>query len=98
MTSIKDLMNSLEFLFISSGIVHSVILNHNFQLNEALEFIDTMKNKYGLSASNLTFTGHSLGGILSQGIGAKLQIPVFAFNPMGTSKLELNTINYEKVA
>ena len=68
--------------------------NHNYQLKKALGFVAKMKEKYTLSSSNLTFTGHSLGAILSQAIGAKLKIPAFAFNPLGTSKLEVGKGTY----
>jgi hypothetical protein len=68
--------------------------NHNYQLKKALGFVTKMKDEYGLSSSNLTFTGHSLGAILAQAIGAKLKIPAFAYNPLGTSKLEVGNGTY----
>lgn len=78
---VKDVLIDSQLAVLSS--------NHNYQLDEAVEFVEKMKKKYGLSAANLTLTGHSLGGILSQAIGVQLKIPAFAFNPLGTSKLEI---------
>ena len=46
------------------------------------------KNKgYDVTKDNLTLAGHSLGGILTQAIGAVYQIKGYAFNPYGVDRL-----------
>lgn len=78
----------------TDGLVDAKIANifggHNYQENEAVEFVENMKKKYSISDSNLILTGHSLGGILAQSLGAKLKIVAFAYNPLGTSSLVYN--------
>lgn len=61
--------------------------NHNFQLKEAKNFVNTMLKKYTISKSNLTLTGHSLGGILVQEIGATQKIKGFSYNALGADEL-----------
>lgn len=73
------------------GALANIFGSHNFQENEAIEFIEDMIKEHGISKDNLSFTGHSLGGILAQGLGVKLKIKAFAFNPLGTSTLVYDT-------
>ena len=63
------------------------ILNHNFQLNEAKDFVNDMKEKYNISNDNLTLTGHSLGGILVQQVAATEHIKGYTYNAMGADEL-----------
>lgn len=66
------------------------MLNFNPQITAATAFVNKMLLDYadkGLTASNLTLTGHSLGGILTQSIGATKQIPGYAFNTWSSSNL-----------
>jgi len=63
------------------------ILNHNFQLNEAKDFVNDMKEKYDISNDNLTLTGHSLGGILVQQVAATEHIKGYTYNAMGADEL-----------
>ncbi|PHM16873.1 MAG: hypothetical protein CJD30_09285 [Sulfuricurvum sp. PD_MW2] len=66
-------------------------LNYNPQIPDATKFVNDMIDKYGSSEgllkSNLTLTGHSLGGILTQAIGADLRIPGYTFNSWSSSNL-----------
>jgi|TARA_R110000772_G_scaffold257336_2_gene374106 Ca2+-binding RTX toxin-like protein len=61
--------------------------NHNAQLNNALNFVQQMMINHNISASDLTLTGHSLGGMLSQLVGAELHIQAYGFNPYGSNSL-----------
>ncbi|MDD5053685.1 MAG: hypothetical protein PHO27_13195 [Sulfuricurvum sp.] len=66
------------------------MLNFNPQITAAMDFVDEMLKVHkndGLTLSNLTLTGHSLGGILTQSIGATNQIPGYAFNTWSSSNL-----------
>ncbi|ARU49074.1 Mbeg1-like protein [Sulfurospirillum diekertiae] len=62
--------------------------NVNLQYNAAVSFVNKMMSEYGISASQLTLTGHSLGGILTQQVGATLGIKGYAYNPWGADALE----------
>jgi len=62
------------------------ILNHNFQLNEAKDFVNDMKEKYDISNDNLTLTGHSLGGILVQQVAATEHIKGYTYNAMSADE------------
>jgi len=77
---------------VKDGFVDSALANlslaHNFQLDEAVEFIKNMKEKYEFENDSLTLCGHSLGAILAQYLGCKLSIKTFTFNALGTSTLE----------
>lgn len=70
------------------------LLNLNPQIPDATAFVNDMIDRYGssegLSKSNLTLIGHSLGGILTQAIGADLKIQGYTFNAWSSS----NFINY----
>ena len=61
--------------------------NHSYEFEAAKVWVDTIlktKDKgYDVTKANLTLTGHSLGGILTQAVGAvyQYQIPGYAFNP-----------------
>ncbi|MDR3089557.1 MAG: hypothetical protein LBU39_07045 [Desulfobulbaceae bacterium] len=48
--------------------------NFNPQFSVDKEFVQQMMAEYSISSSNLTLTGHSPGGILSQSIGADTHI------------------------
>lgn len=67
-------------------------INYNPQIKDARAFVNDMIDKYGsskgLSTTNLTLTGHSLGGMLTQAIGSEMRIPGYAFNPYGMERLE----------
>lgn len=66
------------------------INNYNAQYEDAEQFVLDMLAKHqniGLTKDNLTLTGHSLGGILTQAVGASLQIKGYAYNPFGVEKL-----------
>ena len=73
--------------------ISNILGSHNFQENEAIEFVKKMKRMHTISNDNLTLTGHSLGGILSQSIGVKLKIKAFAYNPLGTSTIVYDSGN-----
>ena len=61
--------------------------NINEQYNDAKEFLEKAMKDYGVTIDNLTLTGHSLGGILTQQVGATYGIKGYAFNPYGTDRL-----------
>jgi hypothetical protein len=61
--------------------------NYNPQFNDAKAFVQEMMATHNIIADNLTLTGHSLGGILTQSVGAVLGIKGYAFNPYGTERL-----------
>ncbi len=66
--------------------------NYNPQYQDALAFVQSALNdpkysEYNITTDNLTLTGHSLGGILTQAVGAVLGIESYAFNPYGTERL-----------
>ncbi|UCM99443.1 hypothetical protein LCX93_07820 [Sulfurimonas sp. SWIR-19] len=67
--------------------------NHSYEFDAAKAWVDTIlntKNKgYNVTTANLTLTGHSLGAILTQAVGAVYQIPGYAFNPYGVDRLLL---------
>lgn len=48
--------------------------NYNPQFNDAKAFVQDMMATHPITAANLTLTGHSLGGILTQSVGAVLGI------------------------
>ena len=56
------------------------------QYNSAVEFVQQAL-AMGIDKSNLTLTGHSLGGILTQQVGASLGIQGYAYNPWGANAL-----------
>jgi len=66
--------------------------NYSSQYSDALDFVQSALNdpkysEYNITTDNLTLTGHSLGGILTQAVGAVLGIESYAFNPYGTERL-----------
>jgi hypothetical protein len=63
------------------------ILNINAQYNDAKSFVKNILKELKLSENDLTLTGHSLGGILTQQVGATLGIKGYAYNPWGASTL-----------
>ncbi|MGD9971378.1 MAG: Calx-beta domain-containing protein [Sulfuricurvum sp.] len=65
------------------------LLNYNPQISDAMAFVQKALDNpdYNISASNLTLTGHSLGGILTQSVGATLKIPGYTFNAWASSNL-----------
>ena len=75
--SISDWLNDVSIGF----------KNINEQYNDAKEFLEKAIKDYGVTIDNLTLTGHSLGGILTQQVGATYGIKGYAFNPYGTDRL-----------
>ena len=69
------------------------ILNANPQYDNAVEFVQSMMTTHSISDSDLTLTGHSLGGILTQQVGAALGIKGYAYNPWGADALAKYPIN-----
>jgi hypothetical protein len=70
------------------------IANINFQYDNAVEFLNKVMDEVpGLSFSNLTLTGHSLGGILTQQVGAAFGIKGYTYNPWGSNALVKYPIN-----
>lgn len=63
------------------------LANYNPQFKDAKTFVQDIMTTHNISASDLTLTGHSLGGILTQSVGAVLGIKGCAFNPYGTERL-----------
>jgi len=61
--------------------------NHSIEFHEAEAFVGDMIDKHHISKDNLTLTGHSLGGILTQAVGAVHEIEGVAFNPYGVDRL-----------
>src|SRR3990167_1325392 len=61
--------------------------NYAPQFNDALVFVNKALAMDGIDEKNLTLTGHSLGGILTQAVGATLKIPGYAYNPWGSDVL-----------
>lgn len=57
------------------------------QKDDAEAWIEELKQNYPINEKNLTLTGHSLGGILTQAVGADLGIQGYAFNPWGANVL-----------
>lgn len=51
------------------------------QMATALIWTSQIIDKYQIDKSNLTLTGHSLGGILTQYVGSELSIKGYAYNP-----------------
>jgi|GEM_PF-1160414 len=72
---------------------------YNAQYSAADEFVTDMVAKYSdLSLSNLTLTGHSLGGILAQTIASENSMSAYTFNALGTSGLtRFNDTNGSKI-
>ena len=67
------------------------------QMATALIWTSQIIDKYQIDKSNLTLTGHSLGGILTQYVGSELGIKGYAYNPWGINTFFTsagNTINY----
>ncbi len=60
--------------------------NINAQYNDALAFVNKALKIDGVKG-HLTLTGHSLGGILTQQVGAALELDGYAFNPYGVDRL-----------
>jgi hypothetical protein len=77
----------------SAGDIFSDLLNgfvnYNPQIADARAFVQKVLDNpdYNISTSNLTLTGHSLGGMLTQAIGSEMRIPGYAFNPYGMERL-----------
>ena len=65
------------------------LLNYNPQIPDATAFVQKALDNpdYNISSSNLTLTGHSLGGILTQAVGADLKIQGYTFNAWSSSNL-----------
>jgi len=63
------------------------LLNYNPQVSDARDFVQEMMTTHNISADNLSLTGHSLGGIITQVVGADLHIKGYAYNPYGANLL-----------
>ena len=65
------------------------INNFNPQFSAARDFVQAALDNpdHNITTENLTLTGHSLGGILTQSVGAVMGIKGYAFNPYGTDRL-----------
>lgn len=63
------------------------LANFNPQAIAGKSFVLEMMDKYSISADHLTLTGHSLGGIITQAVGADLHIQGYSFNPYGANLL-----------
>ena len=65
--------------------------NINIQYTAALNFVkeilDNKTDAYEITTQNLTLTGHSLGGMLTQQVGATLHLEGYAYNPYGMENL-----------
>jgi len=66
------------------------------QYKEAKSFVEQMINDHKIDNSNLTFTGHSLGGILTAQLSVEFGVKGYAYNPFGANLLEYK--NYKKYA
>jgi hypothetical protein len=70
------------------GVAAIIGLNNvNLQFDAAKDFVQQMMTEHNITAFNLTLTGHSLGGILTQSVGAVLGVKGYAFNSYGTERL-----------
>ncbi len=78
-----------EWYSISDWVINFQIGVDNYapQFDDAYNFTLKMIQDHNIDTSNLTLTGHSLGGILTQSVGAVLQIPGYAYNPWGSDVL-----------
>ncbi len=61
--------------------------NINQQYNDAVAFVNEALDRPEINESNLILTGHSLGGILTQQVGATLHLEGYAYNPYGVDRL-----------
>ena len=61
--------------------------NYNPQVQEGLAFVKTMMEAHQIDASKLTLTGHSLGGIIAQVVGAELRTQAYTYNSYGANLL-----------
>ncbi|MDO9267188.1 MAG: hypothetical protein Q7U00_08925, partial [Sulfurimonas sp.] len=80
---ITDLLIGVSSLFTGT------ITAFNAQRPDAMAFVQKALNnqKYNITASNLTLTGHSLGGILAQSLASVNGYDAYTFNALGTSGL-----------
>lgn len=71
--------------WVSNGLTG--LANFNPQVIAGKAFVREMMAKWSISADRLTLTGHSLGGIITQAVGADLHIQGYSFNPYGANLL-----------
>ena len=72
----------------TDGLVDLVIAGHyNAQFLDAVNFVSNALARDGIDKNNLTLTGHSLGGILTQQVGANFGLAGYAYNPLGANAL-----------
>lgn len=57
------------------------------QYYDAVKFVSESISEFKIDKSNLTLTGHSLGGILTAQIGLEFGIKGYAYNPFGANLL-----------
>ena len=61
--------------------------NINAQYDDAVAFVQQALDRPEIDENNLILTGHSLGGILTQQVGATFHLEGYAFNPYGVDRL-----------
>ncbi|APG25569.1 alpha/beta hydrolase family protein [Syntrophotalea acetylenica] len=71
--------------WISNGLTG--LANFNPQAIAGKAFVQEMMAKHSIATNKLTLTGHSLGGIITQAVGADLHIQGYSFNPYGANLL-----------
>ena len=57
------------------------------QYRDAVKFVSESVAKFNIDKSNLTFTGHSLGGILTAQLGLEFGVKGYTYNPFGANLL-----------
>ena len=66
------------------------------QYYDAVKFIADTLGRNNINKSNLTFTGHSLGGILTAQLSVEFSVKGYAYNPFGANLLGYD--DYKKYA
>lgn len=87
-TKFDDILT--DFTIFLTSLVTGTGIAWNAQRSDAELFVSDMIRKHsqdGLTASNLTLTGHSLGGILAQTIASTQNLEAYTFNALGTTGL-----------
>ena len=66
------------------------------QYYDAVKFVADTLGRDNINKSNLTFTGHSLGGILTAQLSVEFSVKGYAYNPFGANLLRYK--DYKKYA
>ena len=66
------------------------------QYYDAVKFVADTLERNNINKSNLTFTGHSLGGILTAQLSVEFSVKGYAYNPFGANLLGYD--DYKKYA